>query len=127
MGGATGAGQGQCVMELLPTCGQQVMELPVWPGRLVRELLRAAVGRVWELCTNTPTGLKLKMETTLGTMMAALKKAATLLLATFAQFGATQTHFENLCDFFSISLCTKQGKIGLLLVAVGHPQDCKPT
>ena len=67
MGGATGAGQGQCVMELLPTCGQQVMELPVWPGRLVREveLLRAAVGRVWELCTNTPTGLKLKMETTL--------------------------------------------------------------
>ena len=65
MGGATGAGQGQCVMELLPTCGQQVMELPVWPGWLVRELLRAAVGRVWELCTNTPTGLKLKMETTL--------------------------------------------------------------
>ena len=51
-------------MELLPTCGQQVMELPVWPGRLVRELLRAAVGRVWELCTNTPTGLKFKMETT---------------------------------------------------------------
>ena len=49
MGGATGAGQGQCVMELLPTCGQQVMELPVWPGWLVRELLRAAVGRVWEL------------------------------------------------------------------------------
>ena len=65
MGGATGAGQGQCVMELLPTCGQQVMELPVWPGRLVRELLRAAVGRVWELCTNTPTGLKFKMEPTL--------------------------------------------------------------
>ena len=64
MGGATGAGQGQCVMELLPTCGQQVMELPVWPGRLVRELLRAAVGRVWELCTNTPTGLKFKMEPT---------------------------------------------------------------
>ena len=59
------AGQGQWVMELLPTCGQQVMELPVWPGRLVRELLRAAVGRVWELCTNTPTGLKFKMETTL--------------------------------------------------------------
>ena len=65
MGGATGAGQGQCVMELLPTCGQQVMELPVWPGRLVGELLRAAVGRVWELCTNTPTGLKFKMETTI--------------------------------------------------------------
>ena len=80
-------------MELLPTCGQQVMELPVWPGRLVRELLRAAVGRVWELCTNTPTGLKFKMETTLRgrpfkidlapSMWAAIFKVVNAALKTF--------------------------------------------
>ena len=104
MGGATGAGQGQCVMELLPTCGQQVMELPVWPGRLVRELLRAAVGRVWELCTNTPTGLKLKMETTLGTMMAALKKAATLLLDSFVQLQALKSYLEICIIFLAFTI-----------------------